>query len=758
MGDNRQLKKLVENYWAAKVTLQELDAGSKDLRTQHLQLQAKAGLDWVPVNDSSLYDHVLDHLLVFGAVPQRYQQIPVKRDIYFAMGRGLQRPDENIDVPAMEMKKWFDTNYHYIVGEFAPTTKFSLFDTKPLDQFLEAKELGIKARPVLLGPVSFLALGKEAHDAPAGFSRMSLLDSLLPVYCQLLKQLADAGAEWIQMDEPILSLDRPASDKALFAHAYKALSAACPLLKFLFASYFGRYDSNIDFVLDLPVHAVHVDAVRGAAEVDSIVARLPATMKLSLGLVNGRNVWKNHLAESVAVAKKACATLGAARVIIAPSCSLLHSPHTLATEVKMNPVIKNWMSFAVEKLDEIVTIAKAAVDASSVAKQLADNAAAIESRKSSPLVHNPVVQAELAKITPAMLKRLAPFEVRSVEQQKKLALPLYPTTTVGSFPQTKEVRVARQNFKKGTMSQEDYDKFIKSEIEKAVRIQEEIGLDMLVHGEFERNDMVEFFGENLDGYVFSQFGWVQSYGSRCVKPPIIYGDISRPKAMTVDVSVYAQSLTKRPMKGMLTGPVTMLQWSFVRDDQPRKDTSFQLALAIRKEVSDLAAAGIPAVQIDEPAIREGLPLRSVDHAAYLKWAVDSFLLGTTAVPNVTQIHTHMCYSDFNDIFEAIQQLDADCITIENSKSDAKLLRAFETYGYLNGIGPGLYDIHSPRVPPAKEMSDRLGAISVYIKQKLLWVNPDCGLKTRGWTETRAALTNMCNVAKEFRANAAAQPA
>jgi 5-methyltetrahydropteroyltriglutamate--homocysteine methyltransferase len=748
MGDARQLKKLVEAFWAGKITEEVLLSDAKALRLSNLQLQKD--LNFIPSNDASFYDHVLDHLFVFGAVPKRYQAIPSTMDKYFAMGRGLQRPQENIDVPAMEMKKWFDTNYHYIVGEFSDLTVFSLHNTKPIDQYKEAKAAGYQTRPVLIGPVSFLALGKEAVDAPAGFDRMSLLSKLLPVYCQLLKQLAAEGAEWIQFDEPILSLDRPASYKEMYATAYAALAAAAPSLKFLFASYFGRYDTNLDFVLPLPIHAIHVDVVRAPEEFETVLNKLNDKMILSVGVVNGRNIWKANLGEAITLVKKAVAKLGADRVIVAPSCSLLHSPHTLATEKKMDVNIKSWMSFAVEKLAEVANIAKAISQPASVVDVLAENAKCVASRKTSALIHNPAIQAEMKMITPAMFKRQAAYDVRQDAQAKKLKLPAYPTTTVGSFPQTKEVRVARQNYKKKTLNDAEYDSFINKEIEKCVRFQEDIGLSMLVHGEFERNDMVEFFGELLKGYVFSEFGWVQSYGSRCVKPPIIYGDISRPTPMTVDVSKYAQSLTKLPMKGMLTGPVTMLQWSFVRDDQPRKDTTFQLALALRKEVSDLSTAGIPAIQIDEPAIREGLPLRTVDHNAYLQWAVDAFLLSSTDVPNETQIHTHMCYSDFNDIFAAIQRLDADCITIENSKSDLKLLHAFEKHGYTNGIGPGLYDIHSPRVPPQAEMHDRLQKIAKYIKKDLLWVNPDCGLKTRGWVETEAAFKNMCAVAADFR--------
>ena len=516
------------------------------------------------------------------------------------MGRGLQRPAEGIDVPAMEMKKWFDANYHYIVGEFSPSTKFHLQNKKPIDQYLEAKALGIQTRPVLIGPISFLALGKESSSAPAEFNRLSLLDSLLPVYVELVTALQAAGVDSIQFDEPILALDRPASDKALYEKAYATLSKAVPSVKFLLASYFGRYGSNFDFVVDLPIHAVHVDTVRAPAELDIILKRVQSKkLAVSVGVVSGRNVWKANLASCIETVKKAVAALGADRVIVAPSCSLLHTPHSLASEKKMDANIKSWMSFAAEKLVELDTITKAVNAPGSVDAVLAENAACVETRKTSPLIHDPAVKAEMSAITPNMFKRQSVFEVREAKQQTKLGLPLYPTTTVGSFPQTKEVRVARQKFKKGESTAAEYDAFIKAEILKTVKFQEEVGLDMLVHGEFERNDMVEYFGENMKGYVFSEYGWVQSYGSRCVKPPIIFGDVSRPYAMTVEISVYAQSLTKLPMKGMLTGPVTMLQWSFVRDDQPRRDTTYQIALALRKEVSDLAKAGIPAIQIDE---------------------------------------------------------------------------------------------------------------------------------------------------------------
>ena len=598
MGADRDLKKMVEKFWANKITFDQLQSDSKDLRAKHLLIQKDAGIDFIPSNDASFYDHVLDHLYAFGAIPSRYQSIQNPIDKYFAMGRGLQNPALGIDVPAMEMKKWFDTNYHYIVGEFSAKTKFELNPVKIVGHFLEAKDLGIITRPVILGPVTFLALGKASSEDPS-FDPLTLLPQVLPVYVELLKQLKDAGAEWIQFDEPILSLSRPDSYKEYYKLAYETIAKEVPELKYLLASYFGRYSSNIEFVINLPVNAIHLDTIRAPGDLDIVLPRLKAAKKMvSVGVVEGRNIWKVDYSIAIKKVEQCIALLGSENVIVGPSCSLLHSPHSLAREVKMDSNIKSWMSFACEKIHEITTIVKA-VKGEDVKTELAANAAAIAARKSSPLVHNPKVQEEMKSITPDMFKRQSPFNVREQKQQAKLNLPPYPTTTVGSFPQTQQVRVARQKFKKGESTQQEYDAFINEEIAKAVKFQETVGLDMLVHGEFERNDMVEYFGENLDGYVFSQFGWVQSYGSRCVKPPIIFGDVARPKPITVETSVYAQSLTKLPMKGMLTGPVTMLQWSFVRDDQPRKDTCFQIALALRKEVSDLAKAGIPAIQIDE---------------------------------------------------------------------------------------------------------------------------------------------------------------
>ncbi|RKO86102.1 cobalamin-independent synthase, partial [Blyttiomyces helicus] len=611
MGGNRELKKTVENFWAGKIDEKALLAGAKNIRREHWELQRDAGIaaGHIPSNDFSFYDHVLDHVHLFGAVPKRYAGLTNHIDAYFATGRGLQKKEEGIDVPAMEMKKWFDTNYHYIVPEFSINQEFSLATTKPIDQFLEAKELGIQTRPVLLGPISFLVLGKAARgDA---FETISLLPKLIPVYEQLLVKLAEAGAEWVQIDEPVLQLDLAESFKAHYTTAYTALAAAAPKLQILLATYFGRLGDNLKIVADLPIAGLHVDAVRAPEELDAVIQAIaPRNIVLSVGVINGRNIWKADLEKVIATINHVVGHIDSSKVFVAPSCSLLHSPHSLAAEVKMDAAIKDWLSFAVEKLHEVVVVAKGVNHGDDAIKaELDANRASVKARRESPLIHDEKVKAEMKAITEDMFARRSPFPVRAAAQQAKLHLPSFPTTTVGSFPQTKEVRVARQKLKKGEWTVAQYDEFIKAETDRCIKIQEELGLDVLVHGEFERNDMVEYFGESLKGYVFSQNGWVQSYGSRCVKPPIIYGDVSRPTPMTVDWSVYAQSRTKLPMKGMLTGPVTMLQWSFVRDDQPRSETAFQLALAIRKEVQDLEAAKIPVIQIDEPAIREGLPLR-----------------------------------------------------------------------------------------------------------------------------------------------------
>ncbi|KAJ2042532.1 methionine-synthesizing 5- methyltetrahydropteroyltriglutamate--homocysteine methyltransferase [Coemansia sp. S16] len=752
MGSDRQLKKLVEGFWSGKVTEQELAEGSKQLRADHWALQASYGLSEVPVGDFSYYDHVLDAAFAAGIIPERYQQVDnAGTQAYFAMGRGLQNKSIGIDVPSLEMKKWFDTNYHYMVPEVADNQVFSLHSTKVVDEFKEAKALGYAARPVVLGPVSLLALSKTAKGSST--KPLDHLARLLPVYVELFGQLAAAGAEWVQVDEPVLSLDLDvAVYQPAFAQAY-AEFAQVSGLKYLLTSYFGRLGDNLSWAATLPVHGIHLDLVRGAADLDSALELIPADKVISAGLINGRNIWKANLDKQLAtLATITSARQSAAPVWVSSSCSLLHSPHSLKPEVgHLDEETLGWLSFAEEKVEEITILAAAIADRDSVAEQLQRNAANVLSRQQSERITRPAVQQRLAALDESSYTRQAAFNVRQAVQRDTLKLPLFPTTTIGSFPQTAEVRKARAQFRKGALSQEEYLQFLDVETRKCIEWQDEAGLDVLVHGEFERTDMVEFFGEHLEGFVFTKRGWVQSYGSRCVKPPVIFGDVSRPHAMTVDVAKFAQSCSpNKPVKGMLTGPVTILQWSFVRDDQPRSQTAGQIALAIRDEVVDLEAAGIRVIQVDEPAIREGLPLRKADYEAYLKWSVDVFRLATTGVRNETQIHTHFCYSDFNEIFTAIKSLDADVITIENSKSDLKLLGALEVHGYAAEIGPGLYDIHSPRVPSVEEMAARFAALQKYIPAENLWANPDCGLKTRGWPEVKESLTNLVAVAVAAR--------
>ncbi|KAI8324297.1 cobalamin-independent methionine synthase [Martensiomyces pterosporus] len=759
MGSDRQLKKLVEGFWAGKVTEAELAEGSKSLRAEHWALQKSYGLTEVPVGDFSYYDHVLDAAFAAGIIPERYQQVDNSgTKAYFAMARGLQNKSIGVDVPSLEMKKWFDTNYHYMVPEVADNQQFTLHSTKVLDEFNEAKALGYSARPVILGPVSLLALSKTAKGSSS--KPISHLAALIPVYTELLGKLAAAGAEWVQVDEPVLALDLDAAVyQQAFVQTYTEFAKVAGL-KYLLTSYFDRLGDNLTWAATLPVHGIHLDLVRGAADLDAALELIPADKVISAGLINGRNIWKANLEKQLAVlARIVDARKSAAPVWVNSSCSLLHSPHSLKPEAgHLDEETLSWLSFAEEKIEEIAILATAAVDAESVKAQLQSNSAKALSRASSERITRPAVQQRLASITESFYNRLAPFADRQKAQRAALSLPLFPTTTIGSFPQTAEVRRARAQFRKGALSQEDYQKFLDDETRKCIEWQDEAGLDVLVHGEFERTDMVEFFGEHLEGFTFTKKGWVQSYGSRCVKPPIIFGDVSRPHAMTVDVSRFAQSCSKnKPVKGMLTGPVTILQWSFVRDDQPRSQTAGQIALAIRDEVVDLEAAGIKVIQVDEPAIREGLPLRKVDYEAYLKWSVEVFRLATTGVKDETQIHTHFCYSDFNEIFTAIKSLDADVITIENSKSDLKLLGALEVHGYAAEIGPGLYDIHSPRVPSVEEMAARFDALQKYIPAENLWANPDCGLKTRGWPEVKESLTNLVAVAASARkAHAASQ--
>ena len=764
IGEHRELKKSTELYWQGKLSREELEETGRQLRRQNWLKQQAAGIDLIPCNDFSFYDQVLDTTCLLGNVPPRFGKPSVADlDTQFLIARGSRDaqetgenacgcPTDSVATFASEMTKWFDTNYHYIVPEFRADTSFQISATKIFDEFSEALALGIHAKPVLIGPVTYLSLGKSQE---AGFDHFSLLDALVTRYEEILGRLAGLGATWIQIDEPILSLDLNDRQRDAFLEAYARLAKAAGSCKLIVASYFGELRDNLPLFLGLPVAALHFDAVRGAAEVPALLEKFPADKILSLGVVDGRNIWKNDFEASLAVLTTVSEKLGKDRLWIAPSCSLIHSPVSLGNESKLDPEIKNWLAFADEKLTEINHLSDI-LRGRAASSVLAENQAAHASRRNSPRIHHAAVQARLAAVTAADSARKSPFSSRQTLQREKLKLPLFPTTTIGSFPQTPEVRSARARWKKGTLEGVAYDAFIKEETRRCVAFQDEIGIDMPVHGEFERNDMVEYFGEQLAGFTFTTHGWVQSYGSRCVKPPIIFGDVSRPQPMTTYWSGFAKSLTNKPMKGMLTGPVTILQWSFVRNDQPREITTRQIALAIRDEVVDLEAIGIAAIQIDEPAIREGLPLRRADWQGYLDWAVDSFRLSASGVRDDTQIHTHMCYSEFNDIIGSIAALDADVITIETSRSNMELLDAFVDFNYPNEIGPGVYDIHSPLVPSVEQMENLMRKAGALLPPENLWVNPDCGLKTRGWPEVKTSLANMVACAEALRASHTAQ--
>jgi len=755
IGSRRELKKASEQYWAGKIPADQLIQTGKSIRLHNWQLQKAAGIDLIPCNDFSYYDQVLDTSLMVGAIPRRYHALMEQRqlkdiDLLFAMARGYQK--DGHDITAMEMTKWFDTNYHYIVPEFTANQQFSLCSNKVLHEYLEAREAGINAKPVLLGPVSYLLLGKEKG---AGFHRLDLIKNLLPVYLQVLKQLDDAKAYYVQFDEPCLSLDLTPTERQIITKTYQEIKSRFPDLHIILASYFECYGENLATVLALPVQTIHLDLVRCPSQLDDILKTsfAQSRTRLSLGVVDGRNIWKNDFQQSLYLINKAVEAIGADRIQIAPSCSLLHSPCDLDLEQELSTGIKSWLSFAKQKIEEVVALKRLAANEVSADTDRAwrENVDAVNSRRTSTLIHKLPVKQRVAAITEADARRRNEFSARRQDQREALKLPLFPTTTIGSFPQTPEVRSIRARWKKGELTTKEYESLIEKETSEAIRWQESTGIDVLVHGEFERNDMVEYFGEQLEGFVFTSNGWVQSYGSRCVKPPIIYGDVSRPKAMTVRWSAYAQSLTEKWVKGMLTGPVTILQWSFVRNDQPRSETCTQIALAIRDEVVDLEAAGIRIIQIDEPAIREGLPLRRDNWKEYLDWAVRAFRIAASGVEDSTQIHTHMCYSEFNDIIQSIADMDADVITIECSRSQMDLLDAFADFRYPNEIGPGVYDIHSPRVPSRREMVTLMEKARAVIPAEQLWVNPDCGLKTRAWPETRAALTEMVEAAKELRA-------
>lgn len=757
VGAFRELKKANEAYWAKKISAEELLQAGLKIRESNWKTQKDADIELIPSNDFSFYDQVLDLSLTVGAIPARYNSLLNKidrqynLDLYFAMARGFQ--EGGVDVTAMEMTKWFDTNYHYIVPEFVKNQEFKLTSEKFLSEYNEAKQSGIETKPVLIGPITYLLLGKEKE---ADFNRIDLIDRLLPVYEEILAKLADAGAKYVQIDEPFLALDIDDATKALYGKVFEKLAAAAKGIKLIVATYFEALGNNEDIAVNLPVHALHLDLVRGENQLDTILSKVPASLTLSLGVVEGRNIWKNDYENSLKKIKQAVDALGKDRVWVAPSSSLLHVPFDLDNENNEESLpaeVKNWLAFAKQKLAEVkdlAVLAEGEVDAETQ-KRFEANKEAAESRRTSPLIHRPEVKNRVSNITDEDAKRTSTFNARKEAQQAKFNLPRFATTTIGSFPQTKDVRKWRADLKKGAISQEEYDKEIAAETERTIRLQEDLDIDVLVHGEFERNDMVEYFGEQLAGYAFTQNGWVQSYGSRCVKPPIIFGDVYRPEDMTVRWSAYAQSLTNRPVKGMLTGPVTILQWSFVRNDQPRSTTTYQIALAILDEVQALEKAGIKIIQIDEPAIREGLPLRKADQQEYLDWAVRAFRVSSSNVDDDTQIHTHMCYSEFNDIIQDIAAMDADVITIETSRSQMELLDAFADFKYPNDIGPGVYDIHSPRVPSTEEMVNLLRKAKAVVPAEQLWVNPDCGLKTRAWPETKAALESMVEAAKILRA-------
>ncbi|WP_339494268.1 5-methyltetrahydropteroyltriglutamate--homocysteine S-methyltransferase [Pseudomonas sp. EA_35y_Pfl1_P108] len=751
IGRDRELKKAQEAFWKGELDEAGLRAVGRDLRKTHWDLQKQAGIELLPAGDFAWYDQVLTHSLMFGVIPERFRPVDGNATLQtlFGMARGVSDSCCG-GAHAQEMTKWFDTNYHYLVPEFSADQQFHLGWEQLFEEVQEARELGHNVKPVVIGPLTYLWLGKAKGG---DFDKLDLLDRLLPLYGQIFQRLAELGVEWVQIDEPILVLDLPQDWKNAFERAYNQIQRD-PLKK-LVATYFGGLEENLGLAANLPVDGLHIDLVRAPDQYPTILDRLPAYKVLSLGVVNGRNVWRCDLEKALATLQHAHEKLGD-RLWVAPSCSLLHSPVDVGREDKLDTELKSWLAFAVQKCAEVAVLARAvdAPEAPSVLAALAESRAVQAARAASPRIHKPAVQARVAAITAKDSRRQSLFAQRIEKQRAGLKLPLFPTTTIGSFPQTASIRLARQSYKAGKLSEAEYVEAMHSEIKHAVEVQENLGLDVLVHGEAERNDMVEYFAEQLDGYAFTRFGWVQSYGSRCVKPAVIVGDLSRPKAMTVEWIRYAQGLTGKVMKGMLTGPVTMLMWSFPREDVSREAQARQLALAIRDEVVDLEAAGIKIVQIDEAAFREGLPLRQAQWQFYLNWATEVFRLCASGVRDETQIHTHMCYSEFNDVIESIAAMDADVITIETSRSDMALLDAFEAFAYPNDIGPGVYDIHSPRVPDASEMVNLLRKAAKRLPAERLWVNPDCGLKTRGWPETEAALIHLVTAARQLRAELA----
>ncbi|MFI5542419.1 5-methyltetrahydropteroyltriglutamate--homocysteine S-methyltransferase [Streptomyces sp. NPDC051815] len=751
-GQNRELKKAIEGYWKGRVTAEALRQTAADLRRSNWQQLAEAGIHEVPTGDFSYYDHVLDTSVMLGAVPDRHREAVAADplDGYFAMARGTQ------DVAPLEMTKWFDTNYHYLVPELGPDTVFTADSAQQVAALTEALSLGHTARPVLVGPLTYLLLAKPAPGVAADFRPITLLDRLLPVYAQVLADLRAAGAEWVQLDEPALVQDRTPAELNAAARAYRELGAAPDRPKLLVASYFGRLGDALQVLAAAPVEGVALDFTgSAAANVEDLAAvgGLPGR-RLVAGVVDGRNIWINDYQKSLTILGT---LLGLAdRVDVAASCSLLHVPLDASAEREIDPQIRRWLAFARQKTAEIATLARGlARGTDTIAAELAANRADLASRAGSAITRDPAVRARTAAVTDADGRRSQPYEQRTAAQRAHLGLPVLPTTTIGSFPQTDELRVARADLRAGRIDAAGYEERIEHEIREVIAFQEKTGIDVLVHGEPERNDMVQYFAEQLTGYVATQHGWVQSYGTRYVRPPVLAGDISRPEPMTVRWTTFAQAQTSKPVKGMLTGPVTMLAWSFVRDDQPLGETARQVALALRDEVNDLEAAGTSVIQVDEPALRETLPLRAADHGAYLAWATEAFRLSTSGVRPDTQIHTHMCYAEFGDIVQAIDDLDADVISLEAARSHMQVAGELAGHGYPREAGPGVWDIHSPRVPGTEEAASLLRKGLEAIPAERLWVNPDCGLKTRGWTETRASLENLVAAAREVRAELAA---
>src|SRR5215207_7867397 len=751
IGKRRELKRALEGYWSGKRTAAELEETASAIRRANWDAQTAAGLDLVPVNDFSLYDHVLDTCALVGAIPPRFGWTGdmVDHDLLFVMARGGAGDEP---ARAMELTKWFDTNYHYLVPEFSADQTFRLASDKPFAELAEAQAAGVPAKPVLLGPITFLLLGKMTGGDDSA-SPLSLLDALLPVYAEVIQRLASGGAEWIQIDEPVLVTDLSSDQLAAVAHAYAILAEAKGPAKLLLQTAYGHVGEAYSTLAALPVDGIGLDFVRGPQNLDFIAqSGFPEDKWLAAGVVDGRNVWTNVLAASLDLLGRIQEHVPSERLMISASSSLQHVPYDVAVEDELPPEVRPWLAFAEQKLAEIVTLTRAVNEGEDAAAKLAANRAAVESAATSPLRRNPEVRQRFAELPPDADRRALPYAERARRQRQRLNLPPLPTTTIGSFPQTGEIRSARKAADSGTISTEEYESFLEGEIADVVARQEKLGLDVLVHGEPERNDMVQYFGEQLDGFAFTRHGWVQSYGSRYVRPPIIYGDIARPRPMTLRWATYAQGLTKRPVKGMLTGPVTILNWSFVRDDQPREETCRQIALAIRDEVADLDAAGIAVIQIDEPALREGLPLRHAEQANYLRWAVECFRLAAAAARPETQVQTHMCYSEFGEIFAEIDALDADVLLIEHARSDQELLEVFRTEGYDKGIGPGVYDVHSPRVPDTAELTDQLQAILTVLQPDRVWVNPDCGLKTRKPEEVWPALEHMVEAARKVRSS------